>query len=74
MATPDTITDFCKKLPNTATAEIITHVGFVDEYTRQHTSYTQRETDLHQLENLKKSGFYDTIQLITFQNLRKDTQ
>ena len=71
-ASAETLISFYEKLPENKTAEIVTHIGFMDNYTKEHTSYTQREADLHQLELLKQQGFYQKIQLTTFRDLGKD--
>lgn len=71
-ATAETLISFYDSLPKNAVAEVVTHVGFMDDYTKGHTSYTQREADLHQLEQLKQQGFYQKIQLTTFRDIGKD--
>lgn len=47
--------------------ELMTHPGFVDEYTKSITSYLNRERELEVLKESKRLGLFDEIQLINFQ-------
>ncbi len=46
--------------------EIMTHPGYVDEYTKSITSYLDREKELNVLKNAKLKGLFNDIELISF--------
>lgn len=46
--------------------ELMTHSGFVDEYTKSVTSYLNREEELKILKEAKGIGLFDGIELINF--------
>lgn len=46
--------------------EIMTHPGYVDEYTKSITSYIDRENELNVLKNAKSTGLFDNIELISY--------
>lgn len=46
--------------------ELMTHSGFIDEYTKSVTSYLNREEELKVLKEAKKIGLFDGIKLINF--------
>lgn len=46
--------------------EIMTHPGYVDEYTKSITSYLDREKELNVLKNAKLKGLFNNIELISF--------
>lgn len=46
--------------------EIMTHPGFIDEYTKSVTSYLDREKELNILKEAKALGLFDNIELINF--------
>lgn len=49
--------------------EILTHVGYIDDYTRTQTNYMQRENEMHVLREAKEQGYFDNIDLISFADL-----
>ena len=46
--------------------EIMTHPGYVDEYTKSITSYLGRENELNVLKEAKSIGLFNDIELISF--------
>lgn len=46
--------------------ELMVHPGFIDEYTRNITSYLKREEEINVLKHAKESGIFDEIELISF--------
>lgn len=46
--------------------ELVTHSGFIDDYTRTITSYLGREDELNILKTAKQSGLFDDVELINF--------
>ena len=46
--------------------ELMTHPGFIDEYTETVTSYLDREKELDVLKECKLLGLFDGIELISF--------
>lgn len=51
------------------TLEILTHVGYIDDYTRTQTNYLRREDEIAVLKEAKQQGFFDNIDLISFSDL-----
>jgi len=51
--------------------EIMSHAGYVDDYTKKITAYSQRETELETLMKFKKDGGFDGIEMISFKALKK---
>lgn len=49
--------------------ELMTHPGYVDEYTRSLTSYTDRDNELQVLKEAKDNGVFDKIELINFKQI-----
>lgn len=49
--------------------ELMTHPGFVDEYTRSVTSYLDREKELNTLRQAKETGIFNNIELISFSQI-----
>lgn len=47
--------------------ELMTHPGFIDEYTKSITSYLNRERELEVLKESKRLGLFDEVELISFQ-------
>jgi len=68
-AKAETILDFIQEHPDMKSLEIMTHSGFIDEDTGARTSYLNRANEIKELEKLKEMGFYDSINLKTFQQL-----
>ena len=46
--------------------ELVTHPGFIDEYTKKVTSYLNRESELNILKESKRIGLFEGIDLINF--------
>lgn len=49
--------------------ELMTHPGFIDEYTKSVTSYLDRELEYNVLMDSSKMGLFDEIELISFNQL-----
>ena len=49
--------------------ELMTHPGYVDEYTRSLTSYTDRDNELQVLKEAKENSVFDKIELINFKQI-----
>lgn len=49
--------------------ELMTHAGFIDEYTKSVTSYLNRESELNILKESKKIGMFEVVELINFQHI-----
>lgn len=59
-----------QKYKNTnSIVEIMTHCGYVDDFTRKITSYVGREKELNVLREAKQKGLFDGIELISFSQL-----
>lgn len=46
--------------------ELMTHPGYIDDYTKSITSYINREEELKILKEAKLSGIFDEVELINF--------
>ncbi len=51
------------------TMEILTHVGYIDDYTCSQTNYLIRENEIDVLKEAKAKGYFDDIELISFKDL-----
>ena len=49
--------------------ELMTHPGYIDDYTRSLTSYIERDKELQVLKEAKENGIFDKIELINFKQL-----
>ena len=49
--------------------ELMTHPGYVDDYTRSLTSYIERDKELQVLKESKEKGIFNKIELINFKQL-----
>ncbi len=49
--------------------EILTHVGYIDDYTRGQSNYMQRELEIAVLKEAKEKGYFDDVELIGFGEL-----
>lgn len=47
--------------------ELMTHPGFIDEYTKTVTSYLDREKELNVLKECMENGVFEGIELVNFQ-------
>ena len=46
--------------------EVLTHVGYIDDYTRSQTNYLVREDEINVLHEAKKQGYFDDVELVGF--------
>ena len=51
------------------TIELMTHPGYVDDYTKDITSYIERKKELLVLKEAKEKGIFDKLELINFKQL-----
>lgn len=51
------------------TIELMTHCGYVDEYTKKITSYVMRDKEIEILKQAKENDFFSDVELINFQDL-----
>lgn len=51
------------------TIELMTHPGYIDNYTKTITSYLGRENELETLKLAKEKGIFDNMELISFKQL-----
>jgi len=49
--------------------ELMTHPGYIDDYTRSLTSYIERDKELQVLKEAKENGMFDKIELINFKQI-----
>lgn len=49
--------------------EVLTHVGYIDDYTRTQTNYLKREDEIAVLREAKKQGYFDNIELVGFDKI-----
>ena len=49
--------------------ELVTHPGYVDDYTKSITSYLERDKELHVLKNAKENGTFNKVKLIDYKQL-----
>lgn len=49
--------------------ELMTHPGFIDEYTKSVTSYLNRENEFNVLKESKINGLFEEVELINFQQI-----
>lgn len=50
--------------------ELMTHPGYVDDYTKSLTSYIEREKELKVLKDAKENGIFNIIKLISYKQLK----
>ncbi len=68
----ETLKDIVSKYKNTdKTVEILTHIGYIDEYTQNQTNYLIREKEIEVLKQAKQQGVFDDCSLISFADLKK---
>ena len=46
--------------------EVLTHVGYIDDYTRGQTNYLVREDEIKVLREAKAKGYFDDVELVGF--------
>ncbi len=52
------------------TIELLSHPGYIDDYTKTITSYLDRDKELSTLKQAKEEGLFDKIQLIDYSALK----
>ena len=66
----DCLRSFIEKYSNTnLTIELLSHPGYIDDYTKTITSYLDRDKELNTLKQAKDEGLFDKIQLIDYSAL-----
>lgn len=68
------IKEILKKYEDSSlTVELITHSGYVDEYTKTLTSYIDREKELEVLKQAKEQGLFLNIPLISYVDVKENS-
>ena len=66
----DCLRNFIEEYSNTdLTIELLSHPGYIDDYTKTITSYLDRDKELSTLKQAKNEGLFDKIQLIDYSAL-----
>ncbi len=69
----ETLQNLVNKFKNTdKTLEILTHAGYIDDYTQNQTNYLVREKEIEVLKLAKQQGVFDGCQLINFGELKQN--
>lgn len=63
------IVNFVENHKECSSIEILTHCGYIDEDTKQRTSYILREIELNELRKLKHNSFYKKYNLSKYSDL-----
>ena len=67
----DCLRNFIEEYSNTdLTIELLSHPGYIDDYTKTITSYLDRDKELSTLKQAKEEGLFDKIQLIDYSALK----
>ena len=67
----DCLRSFIEEYSNTdLTIELLSHPGYIDDYTKTITSYLDRDKELSALKQAKEEGLFDKIQLIDYSALK----
>ena len=67
----DSLKEMIKKYQNKdIIVELMTHPGYVDDYTKSLTSYIEREKELKILRDAKENGIFNMIKLISYKQLK----
>lgn len=64
-----TIVNFVENHQDCESVEILTHCGYIDEDTKQRTSYILREIELNELRKLKNNRFFEQHKLSKYSDL-----
>ncbi len=65
----DFLKEFINKYRDTdLVIELLTHAGYIDDYTKTITSYLKRDEELSILRRAKEEGLFDGIELIDYDN------
>ena len=68
----ETLKHIIDKYKNTdKTIEVLTHIGYIDEYTQNETNYLIREREIEVLKQAKEQGVFDGIELVDFSSLKQ---
>lgn len=63
---PETLDDLLNRHKNEEIiVEIMTHVAFIDDYTKEFTDYLNRENELYTLEKYLKDGRFEGVNLVS---------
>lgn len=65
----ESIVNFVNNHEECKSIEIVTHCGYVDEDTKERTSYVLREVELNELKKLKDNSFYNEYNLSKYSDL-----
>lgn len=65
----ETIANFVEKHKDYNSVEILTHCGYVDDDTKERTSYILRDVELSELKKLKENKFYEKYPLSKYSDL-----
>lgn len=65
----ESIVDFVENHKKCSSIETLTHCGYIDEDTKQRTSYILREVELNELRKLKDNSFYKKYNLSKYSDL-----
>lgn len=65
----ETLVNFVENHKECSSIEILTHCGYIDEDTKQRTSYILREVELNELRKLKDNSFYKKYNLSKYSDL-----
>ncbi|MBQ8761805.1 MAG: ChbG/HpnK family deacetylase [Clostridia bacterium] len=69
-ATVETLQELCNQYGKSdLTIELMTTPGFIDDYTRIHTTYLYREDEIEELKKAKELNVFKDIELINFNDL-----
>ncbi len=67
----DCLRSFIEEYSNTdLTIELLSHPGYIDDYTKTITSYLDRDKELNTLKQAKDEGLFDKVQLIDYSALK----
>lgn len=68
----ETLKQIVKRYKNTdKTVEVLTHIGYIDEYTQNETGYLVREREIEVLKQAKEEGVFDGVELVNFSCLKE---
>lgn len=65
----ESIVNFVENHNDCNSIEILTHCGYIDDDTKQRTSYVLREVELNELRKLKTTSFYNQYNLSKYSDL-----
>ena len=65
----ETILEYMGNNKEANSIEIMTHVGYIDDDTRNRSSHLSREEEINELRKLKEIGFYNKYKLSTYSEL-----